>query len=185
MPHPMPRASDWEGWVWPVPVIDGRPPVISDNFKPVKTEEHRFHPGVDIMFRKEKGDPGFPFSSTNYTSLGDQTPIIAAGPGTIWDAGPGRKLQISIDHGRHLGGTVTWYQHLASFSRAWKRGDKIRAGDVLGTMGGDSKKGEYPLVHLHFELWFPRTGKARNTWRADPARYMRFWKKIGLASTVA
>lgn len=184
MAHPVPQASDWQGWLWPVPIWNGRVPVITDTFKLEKTSEHRQHLGVDVMFRKQPGDPGFPYSSKNFTSLGSQTPIIAAGPGKIWEAGPGRKLQIKIDHGKHLGGTLTWYQHLSSFSRQWKKGDEVRAGDVLGIMGGDTKEGEYPLVHLHFGLWFPRSGQSQIQWQADPARYMRFWRKVALAPNV-
>lgn len=180
MAFPTARAIDWQGWNWPVPIWNGRPPVISDGFKHEKTEEHRQHMGADIMFRKEAGDPGFPFSSQHFTSQGGDTPIIAAGPGKIWDAGPGRALQLSIDHGivsPHVGGVVTWYQHLKSFSRKWKRGDVVRAGDFLGIMGGDVPP-NYLLYHLHFELWFPRRGIPPLRWKANPITYMRFWRKV-------
>lgn len=184
MKYPPARASDWQGWNWPVPIWNGREPVVSDHFKEEKTNDHRFHPGVDIMFRKMPGDPGFPYSSKGFTSQGGETPIIAAGPGKIWDAGPGRAFQLSIDHGvvGGVGGVVTWYQHLKSFSRKWKKGDAIKAGDVLGIMGGDVPP-HYTLYHLHFELWFPRKGVPPVLWKADPQLYMRFWRKIQLRKT--
>lgn len=181
MPFPSPRAIDWEGWNWPVPIWNGREPQISDAFQRIQTEAHRSHPGVDILFRKKAGDPGFPYSTpTSFTSQGEGTPIIAAGPGKIWDAGPGRAWQLSIDHGvvsRHVGGVVTWYQHLKGFSRAWKTGDVVKAGTILGYMGGDVPP-HYALYHLHFELWFPRRGFPPQAWKADPQPYMKFWKKI-------
>lgn len=187
MTFPTPQANDWHGWNWPVPIWNGREPVISDGFKEIKTDEHREHLGVDVMFRKIAGDPGFPYSSQHFTSQGGETPIIAAGPGVIWDAGKGRAWQLSIDHGvvsRNAGGVVTWYQHLKRFDRAWKKGDRVRAGDVLGIMGGDTKEGEYPLVHLHFEMWFPRKGLPPRMWKTNPARYMRFWRKVRIQQGV-
>lgn len=187
MAFPTPQASDWQGWNWPVPIWNGRSPVISDGFKSEKTDDHRQHLGADVMFRKEAGDPGFPVSSEkHFTAQGTNTPVIAAGPGKIWDAGPGRALQISIDHGavsRNTGGVVTWYQHLSSFSRKWKKGDLVKAGDILGTMGGDVPP-HYELIHLHFEMWFPRKGVPSVKWKANPAPYMRFWRKVIIAPRV-
>ena len=184
MTFPIPKADDWRGWNWPVPIWNRREPVPTDTFQMVATPEHRFHPGIDIMFRREQSDPGFPFSSPHYSSQGASTPIIAAGSGTIWDVGRGRPFQIAIDHGVIGGrGVVTWYQHLASFSEPWRKGDPVRAGEVLGLMGGDSKVGGYPLYHLHFELWFPLKGTKAKTWKANPLPYMKFWKKIALPRT--
>jgi murein DD-endopeptidase MepM/ murein hydrolase activator NlpD len=177
--HPAPKASDWVGWVWPVPVWNGRAPVVSDGYSRTATSSHRKHLGVDVMFYKVEGDPvGLPYSSRMFTSQGALTPIVAAGPGVIWDASlSARGHQVTIDHGKHVGGCTTYYQHLSAFTRDWKKGDRVEAGDELGTMGGDVSSGANPLYHLHFELLFPRAGTSRDAWTADPVPYMRHWTK--------
>jgi murein DD-endopeptidase MepM/ murein hydrolase activator NlpD len=176
--HPVPKASDWIGWKWPVPSVNGRAPEVSDGYSRTLTLVHRKHLGVDIMFRRREGDPvGLPYSSKLYTSLGANTPIRAAGPGVIWDASnSARGYQVTIDHGKHLGGCTTYYQHLSRFSRAWQKGDRVEAGDQLGLMGGDVST-TANLHHLHFELLFPRAGTTRDAWTADPVPYLRFWSK--------
>jgi murein DD-endopeptidase MepM/ murein hydrolase activator NlpD len=183
--HPTPRASDWSGWVWPVPVWNGRAPEVSDGYSRTKTAAHRKHLGADIMFRRREGDPvGLPYSSTNYTSQGPNTPIVAAGSGVIWDASLSpRGWQITIDHDK--AGVLTYYQHLASFARDWSKGDRVAAGEQLGLMGGDISAGANPVYHLHFELLFPRAGETRDCWTADPLPFLRLWPKRAFGGVLA
>lgn len=185
---PTPNPNDWKGWVWPVPVNGNRIPIVSHGFEggnpinPDGTLNYSTHLGLDVMYPRLDGDPIGPAdtvakSGKFISPIGTQ--IIAAGPGTIWNAGLtplGHFIQ--IDHGNvgTAGGTNTFYQHLDSFNRDWKKGDRVQAGDVLGTMGGDPSNIPH-LRHLHFELWFPRAGMDTNSWRIDPAPYMRFWNK--------
>lgn len=185
------NPSDWIGWVQPVPSFEGRTPVISNEYKPGPRYvdgklNYRAHLGVDIMFRRRLGDPDGPEDAVAIPKGATSnpgwiapagTPVVAAGPGTIWsaDVGPlGRSVQ--IDHGSvgSAGGVNTFYQHLESFERPWQKGDIVKAGDVIGTMGGDPSNAPH-LRHLHFELWFPRPGLPAENWPRDPEPFIKMW----------
>lgn len=184
MTKPNPNHETWKTWAWPVPVINGRHPVVSDTFQMEKTEKHRRHPGVDIMFRKVAGDPEFPVSSKMFTAISRKTPVIATADGKIWSAGmTPRGLQVTVDHGNvpGVGPTVTWYQHLSALAKDWKKGDSVKRGQVLGLMGGDPIPGGHALIHLHFELWFPKKGAHPHTWNADPLLYLKNFEKLEIA----
>lgn len=180
--HPAPNSVDWSGWCWPVPVLNGRAPEVTDTYSRTLTATHRKHLGVDVMYRKlaseQPGVANLPYDSKHYTSQGARTPVIAAGPGKIWEASLSpRGYQVTVDHGKHAGGCTTYYQHISQFSRAWAKGDAVEAGDILGLMGGDISPGANPVYHLHFELLFPRAGTSRDAWTADPVPYMKLWSK--------
>jgi murein DD-endopeptidase MepM/ murein hydrolase activator NlpD len=108
---------------WPVTV---NPPKsgVSQGFRPG-------HTGIDI-----------------YAAKG--TEIKAAAGGTVKMAAKhpegfsGYGWIVIVDHGD---GISTWYAHCDSF--AVKEGDKVKAGDVLGTVG---TTGRAYGAHLHFEL---------------------------------
>jgi murein DD-endopeptidase MepM/ murein hydrolase activator NlpD len=108
---------------WPIPP---NPPKsgVSQKFRPG-------HTGVDI-----------------YAPQG--TTIKAAGAGTIKmaeknpDGFNGYGWIVIVDHGD---GISTWYAHCGSF--AVKTGDKVKAGDTLGTVG---MTGRTTGPHLHFEV---------------------------------
>lgn len=201
---PTARAIDWQGWTWPVAPLHldaTRGPVISQGYKPGSRYkraadgrlvlDYGTHLGVDIMYRWAEGDPLAPATDVvTRTSArgrwGYYAPpgsiVRAAGPGKIWAVNESALgLSVQIDHGKvteHTGGVVTFYQHLEAYSREWKRGDVIQAGDELGLMGGDPANKPH-LRHLHFELWFPRKGESSAAWPADPALYMAHWTKDG------
>ena len=170
----------WEGWVWPVAITDGREPVISDKYQLHESADHRMHTGVDILFKKRPGDPRERVKHTaSLLYIAPQgTKILAAGPGKIWSTGSSeRGLNILVDHGNvpGFGPMTTWYQHLASFSRNWRKGDVVRPGAVLGDMGYPTTDGEQ-LRHLHFEVRNP-------TSPIDPAPYLRLWRKTAASSS--
>lgn len=180
----MVNPNDWNGWVWPVPRWLGRLPTISDHFSAVATRGHRQHLGADITFRKVPGDPigKIPHDATPQFISPLGTPIVAAGPGKIWTIKQTELgLSVQIDHGNvgSAGGVNSFYQHLDSFSRPWRKGDSVYAGDQLGTMGYSPSDPE-GFRHLHFELWFPTRKAVR-----DPAPYMRNWRKITLSPGVS
>lgn len=192
---PAPSASEWEGWIWPVPIADGRTPVITQEWKPGNdpipgqaSSATANHLGVDIMYRKLASDPvGRVHHDASKAFIAPEgTKVLAAGPGKIWNVHHSDfyGTSVTVDHGDHptLGGRVTFYQHLASLARDWKKGDPINAGDVIGDMGyapGDREG----LRHLHFELWFPRKDTSALTWRIDPAPYMKLWPKATIADS--
>jgi murein DD-endopeptidase MepM/ murein hydrolase activator NlpD len=74
------------------------------------------------------------------------TPILAAMPGEVIEAGPasgfGQWVRI-----QHDGGTVTVYGHVATF--AVSAGQNVAAGDQIATMGNE---GQSTGPHLHFEV---------------------------------
>lgn len=108
---------------WPIPIS---PPKsgVSQGFRPG-------HTGIDI-----------------YGPLG--TPIKAAAAGTVKMAEKdptgfnGYGWIVIVDHGN---GISTWYAHCGGFSV--KAGDKVQAGDTIGTVG---MTGRTTGPHLHFEL---------------------------------
>lgn len=180
------RASDWPGWVWPVALAswDGREPFVSSQYHASRTAEHRQHAGVDIMYRRAKGemtwddDPLAHSTNKNYIFIMPPGEFaIAAGPGKIWSAkrGPGG-LSIIIDHGvvGRAGGVTTYYQHLSSFSLPWRKGDPVMPGTPLGEIGNNPSPGPDPR-HLHFEIRFPNRSR-------DPEPYLRRWAKIAIGS---
>jgi hypothetical protein len=201
MTLPPPNAADWHGWVWPVAALpDGRVPVVSQGFTPGErfkrdaeghlVLDYSHHHGLDIMFQWSDGDPTEPGSDVAMFRTKPGQPrrgfiappgalVIAAGPGKIWAAGPSKLgLHVQIDHGivGGAGGVNTFYQHLESWARDWKRGDIVEPGTVLGRMGGDPANVPH-LRHLHFELWFPRKGTSSPEWPTDPEPYMRSWRR--------
>lgn len=180
----MVNSSDWIGWVWPVPITDGRIPTISDGWHSKRDGGSRLHLGVDIMFEKRAGDPREPVRhiASRRFIVPPGTVAIASGPGKIWSTNSTRQgKSILIDHGSvgSAGGVTTFYQHLSSFSRIWKKGDVVSPGTVLGIIGHSLDDGEQ-LDHLHFEMAFPRKNVDKSKWQVDPATFMRYWTKTVL-----
>lgn len=183
-------AVNWEGWIWPVPIWQGREPVVTQEWKPGHdpgagnaSGAHENHLGVDIMFRKKSDDSK---SDVLHDSQGSfispsGTPVIAAGPGKIWATGydPVYGHWVQVDHGTrpNVGPVNTFYQHLESFERQWRKDDPVEAGTLLGKMGWapEDPKG---LRHLHFEIWFPVKDQPLNTWRLDPQPYLNTFGKV-------
>ena len=76
------------------------------------------------------------------------TPVYAAASGTVTKSksnygGLGEGIVI-----KHSKGLVTWYGHLNT--RSVRAGQKVKAGDKIGTVGSTGNAGSN---HLHFEVW--------------------------------
>jgi len=177
----------WREWVWPAPVWRNRRPYVTDGYYPEEVKPdtrlgldgNRRHRSVDIMYPKKQAEPAFTRSSES-SSVPAGVPALAAFRGKIWSASQGtRGHNVTIDHGDvpHIGPTLTFYQHLASFDKPWKKGDLVETGEILGPIGGDLPP-NYRLVHLHFELRFPRLATHPDTWYANPLLYMPYWRQI-------
>lgn len=106
----------------------------------------RGHEGCDIMAdRKERG----------------RYPVVSITDGVITNLGwldkGGYRVGITTDSG-----TYYYYAHLDSYSNV-KKGDYVKAGELLGYMGdsGYGKEGtvgKFP-VHLHMGIYFYKDGK--------------------------
>jgi murein DD-endopeptidase MepM/ murein hydrolase activator NlpD len=195
----MSKGPEWgAGWRWPVPIINiagvEYMPVVSQEFKPGR------HVGVDIMYRRRsltdrpefpagvKGADGF----ANGTTMHFAPPgagIVAARDARVWFVGKvATGWSVVLDHGAPW---ATFYAHLQTVDlplhAMGKRSDGgapmlVKAGDALGTMGGnpntDPKRGAVDsarLRHLHFETWYKGAG---NNAAVDPqsemeARWLR------------
>jgi murein DD-endopeptidase MepM/ murein hydrolase activator NlpD len=169
--------SRWTGWVYPLPTLDGnRDAVITDGFSAEKTPTHRQHLGVDVMYRRQPNEPAELPRGTKLFYVPANTPVLAAFGGKIWNTSvTDYGHSVTIDHGDvpGIGPAVTFYQHMSSFAQPWKKGDVVRAGDVLGIVGGSLV--EYTLHHLHFELWLPTRDKV-----VDPEPYMARWERLSV-----
>jgi murein DD-endopeptidase MepM/ murein hydrolase activator NlpD len=103
----------------------------------------RMHEGIDLRQSRAGGDP-----------------VMAAAAGVVveagWMRGYGREILL-----RHADGWHTRYGHLRSFKV--KKGQTVKAGEVLGTTGAT---GRASTPHLHFEILTP--GRRH----VDPAPYI-------------
>ncbi|HOV04636.1 MAG TPA: M23 family metallopeptidase, partial [Kaistiaceae bacterium] len=76
------------------------------------------------------------------------TPIMAAGNGTIveagWKSGYGKYIKI-----RHANGYETAYAHQTGFARGIEKGSRVRQGQVIGYVGST---GLSTGPHCHFEV---------------------------------
>ncbi|HEU4733449.1 MAG TPA: M23 family metallopeptidase, partial [Kofleriaceae bacterium] len=162
-PAPLPGR-----WVWPVGVWRERKPEISSGFATPRTlsDGHVVtHGGVDIMYRRQPGDPwpaGTPNGTPGWVMPGHRA-ALAASDGVVWSAtNTPRGWTIVIDHSpRKL---ATYYTHLSSLLVQAKQ--PVSAGTPLGIIGADPLDGQH-VLHLHFEVW--RGGSAD---RFDPQPLM-------------
>ena len=169
-------SPQFVGWVVPVPTLADRPAVVSNEFHASRqANDPHAHLGVDLMFRRRDARDliaVFPPKTANGTPLffmPDGISAIAAGAGTVAFAdmtGMGNSVII-----QHPIGWATYYTHLASL--AVKRGDAVRSGQPLGTIGASPTDGEH-LEHLHFELW--KGGKRSGV--VDPVPYLDTWTRV-------
>lgn len=159
----------FEGFVFPVPAIGSRIPVVSDGFHQRDTE---FHYGADIDFKRLDNEPiGLPYGTKGYfTPPG--TLALAAGPGVVAiskDITTGGYIQ--IDHGS---GIKTQYMHLAP--RQVGVGETVSAGQVIGTVGHDIRPTANKFDHLHFEILINGT-------KVNPEDYIYSWSYIQAPSS--
>jgi murein DD-endopeptidase MepM/ murein hydrolase activator NlpD len=114
---------------------------------PVK-KERKHHNGTDIIYTTKK-----------------DSKIYAPYAGTVTYAGPSKTKKpdgepsgfgyyVKITHSINGQFYSSLYAHLVKGSMKVKQGDKVKAGDVLGTMG---TSGMSTGIHLHWEIWKGKT----------------------------
>ncbi len=174
---PGPRVWPTEGrWIVPVPVWQGRPPVVSDGWGTARGGG-RAHRGADLMFERLSSDARYPIGKPNGSAhhvMPDNVLAIAAADGAVWSAEwTARGWAVVIDHGTTW---ATFYQHLEQLlvrpTQRAKSGQRVRAGDPIGTIGADPLDGAH-LKHLHFELWHGGPADA-----VDPTPYLAHWEHV-------
>ena len=78
------------------------------------------------------------------------TPILAAGNGTIdyrgWRGGYGKYIRI-----RHNNEYSTAYAHMSRFNKRFKKGSRVKQGEVIGYVG---TTGRSTGPHLHYEILY-------------------------------
>ena len=115
-----------------------RKPVRSDNSRLTSGFGLRFHP----LLNEKRMHTGVDWAST------PGTPILAAGNGTIEEAG--RKGQYgNYIRIRHANGYQTAYGHMSRLAQGAAPGVKVRQGQVIGFVGST---GLSSGPHLHFEV---------------------------------
>lgn len=79
------------------------------------------------------------------------TPVVAAAPGTVEKLFNSENGGLTVYVRTMDGGTVHYYAHLDAYRAGLGEGQRVRTGDVLGTVGSTgSASAEAP--HLHFEV---------------------------------
>lgn len=148
-----------------------------------RSQEYRpaDHHGVDLMFERSgpngSGEPNamYPAGTANGTKMffmPENIYVVAVADGTIWSTqlSP-RGYCVVLDHGKPF---ATFYQHLSSLNvpNGIMRGEgkvAVKAGQVLGVVGGDPTDLPQMLKHLHFEIWKDGGAEAH----VDPWPYLQ------------
>jgi murein DD-endopeptidase MepM/ murein hydrolase activator NlpD len=92
-------------------------------------------------------------------AAGAGTPITAAADGTVVLTGHNFKLHgncVGLDHGQ---GVITFYIHMRTIGV--KKGDHVKAGDKLGTVGSTGRANG---PHLHFSVYVNQVASNPNDW---------------------
>jgi hypothetical protein len=140
--------SGFQSFVWPLPIWLGRKPGVSSQWFTARDGGKRKHLGADIMYPRMEGEPAKPPGGSTNWAMPVGVPVIACGSGTVWskqDLDNG--YAVRLDHGNPY---TSLYLHLNTV--AVKKGDRVEAGTVLGTVGPGPRKLPNALRHLHFEI---------------------------------
>jgi len=148
-------------WVWPLPVLGDRLPVISQSWRSFDDADP--HLGVDVMYRAPSVGGRARFE------VPDGVAVLAAGAGRVRfadDTGRGHAVIIE-----HRGGRATYYVHMETLFVA--RGEPVEPGQPLGVVGYDPTDA-HRVRHLHFEIW--RHGTRSSA--IDPGPSLATWPRL-------
>lgn len=167
-------------WIHPVPTLDGRPAVTSNEFRANDSTDGkaRQHLGVDLMYRRRDARDlisAFPAGTPGGTPLffmPEHVSVLAASAGVVTFASLTSTGNTVIV--RHPNGWATYYTHLATL--AVQRGAAVIAGQTLGTIGASPEDAAH-LRHLHFEMWKGATREGA----VDPDPYLAAWERASAA----
>lgn len=115
-----------------------RRPVRGSNVRLTSSYGYRWHP----ILKRRKMHTGVDWGAPT------GTPILAAGSGTIEQAGY-KRFNGNYIRIRHANGYQTAYSHLSRIAPGVREGVKVRQGQVIGKVGST---GLSTGAHLHFEV---------------------------------
>lgn len=93
------------------------------------------------------------------------TPVLAAGPGTIVDLSTSKLGGISIHQMDPSNHYVYFYAHLQRYAKGLKEGDVVRKGQVIGFVGTTGNAPRH-VPHLHFAI--VRLTPEQRWWKGTP-----------------
>jgi hypothetical protein len=154
--HEVRRAH---AWVWPLPIIDGRPPEVID-----RTPSHPDRRDAVLGYEGHEALPRF-------------IPVFAVRDGAVRYAGTtANGLAVSLEH---KGGWCTQYsgfEHMFAIPTCCRhRTQRLRAGDVLGYIGRNSPEFRFELATLSEEDGYLPI---------DPSQRMRRWALLPWSDVV-
>lgn len=160
-------------FVWSMPMLPGRRPVISHEFESGK------HLGCDIMYRWRSTDPHEPPRTNRRGTfcVPDGTPVIAIGDGgtVVYAKKADNGWRTRIRYRGSLWTSFDWIDlHMTELYV--KAGDVVTAGQRIGMCGGDPTDKPDHLVHDHCELRRPalhgEKADGYGTVPVDPAHFL-------------
>jgi peptidoglycan LD-endopeptidase LytH len=102
------------------------------------------------------------------------TPVLSATDGVVWKVGEdslGGRVVTVLGEGRNL----YYYAHLDTWAESLSRGDRVRRGQQLGTVGNTGNARRTP-PHLHFGIYRVGLFAVR---AIDPVPYLRLFVTKG------
>lgn len=83
------------------------------------------------------------------------TPVYAAAEGVVTHTGVGKGIgaNITIQHPESAGGVTSWYGHMGEM--LVKEGERVKPGQLIGTVGTSTGTAKATSPHLHFEVLKP------------------------------
>lgn len=115
-----------------VPVAGVARTALSDNWGDPRGDGDRSHQAIDIMAPRG-------------------TPVVAAAPGRVEKLFTSDRGGLTVYVRSPDGRTIHYYAHLDAYRPGLAEGQKLRAGDVIGTVGS-SGNADPAAPHLHYEI---------------------------------
>lgn len=170
--------SDFEDWIWPIPMYLDNPPVISDGYGRTK-RGGKGHFGIDVMHSRrfhKTLDIGAVGTKNFVTYPGEEGMAVAVGiVQEVGKTSTGHFVRIGHRVGVEGRSLLSVYRHLVNVRSEIVKDTLVMPGTPLGLIGDDpSNKGD--PTHMHFELW--DIGKTRHYPEStfDPTTVMRLWR---------
>lgn len=175
----------WAG-VSPVPSLPGgRVAVVSSGYGP---RGSGMHSGIDIMFRREAGEPAHGPHGTPGFFMPSSIPALSPLDGYVTGSeerftkdgeSRGWGITIAAPYETKNGLSTLWevfINHIVKGTQRVREGDVVHAGQPLGEIGGSvGNQGPNAVKHVHL-------GVLQSNRFVDPEPYFKRWEVVPLAS---